>query len=829
MDGVTMVGVTMVGVTMVGVTMAGVTMIGVTMVGVTMVGVTMIGVTMVGVTMAGVTMAGVTMVGVTMAGVTMVGVTMAGVTMVGVTMVDSTMIGVTMIGVTMVGVTMAGVTMVGVTMLGVTMAGVTMAGVTMVGVTMVGVTMAGVTMAGVTMAGVTMVGVTMAGVTMVGVTMVGVTMAGVTMVGVTMAGVTMAGVTMVGVTMVGVTMAGVTMAGVTMVGVTMAGVTVVSLCLCSGGSMFVDEINRSTTRGSRYLLSRFSTRRSSRNGWTLLHKAALSTPRDVYTAARAGVPINAQTSLGWHLVCLKTIRSYQPEHIIDATLSHCLVLFPEDNLTNWKKDLLQTLADVSFGNESSVLFGTVNTDSFMWPNGRSLNIGGTPAESSLLNSFLIFKHIKKDKTCLLLPATNLMTPSVVSFNFPSTLLPDILDGVILFINSNCHTFLNRQGYLNHAGIHRQHILENLFHVPKQDVYSPSSDSCITDPDGINICNSDVESDLDIKSSNEKYLNDAAELQKCERIHPPTSAQFFQDFVSLSKPVIITGATDHWPAFHKWSNDFLRRNFGNRTVHIKMTSDGIYEGVEPKSMWSDKSGKPIPQTVLEKLLYPDLVVVRPASMELLFSEFLDLVENVSLGKVKNMSAYLEYSTIADYFPELNEDISEMEFFKNVLELKHLNLWLSDGNTLGKLHFDPFDNFLCQISGEKELLLYEPHNNTRLYEAHIQEAKLSYDPFSHTFNRDTLLESTSMVMSPVDLSNPDFKRFPKFAVLEPLKCTIKAGEVLYMPAFWWHEVQSRPNSSEHRNLAVNYWYKPFLTREFPCPECQLDVNPEYFHLL
>ncbi|KAH9495846.1 hypothetical protein Btru_015239 [Bulinus truncatus] len=68
--------------------------------------------------------------------------------------------------------------------------------------------------------------------------------------------------------------------------------------LCSGGSMFVDEINRSTTRGSRYLLSRFSTRRSPRNGWTLLHKAALSTPRDVYTAARAGVPINAQTSEG---------------------------------------------------------------------------------------------------------------------------------------------------------------------------------------------------------------------------------------------------------------------------------------------------------------------------------------------------------------------------------------------------------------------------------------------------------------------------------------------------------------------------------------------------
>lgn len=33
---------------------------------------------------------------------------------------------------------------------------------------------------------------------------------------------------------------------------------------------------------------------------------------------------------------------------------------------------------------------------------------------------------------------------------------------------------------------------------------------------------------------------------------------------------------------------------------------------------------------------------------------------------------------------------------------------------------------------------------------------------------------------------YDRFPRFAKARPLSCTISEGDVLYMPAFWWHEV-------------------------------------------
>ena len=64
--------------------------------------------------------------------------------------------------------------------------------------------------------------------------------------------------------------------------------------------------------------------------------------------------------------------------------------------------------------------------------------------------------------------------------------------------------------------------------------------------------------------------------------------------------------------------------------------------------------------------------------------------------------------------------------------------------------PFFYFF-QISGEKEVILFEPHNDF-LYEAHIPEAILSYNATLKQFRRSTLLDSTSMVMTPVDILQP-----------------------------------------------------------------------------
>eukprot|EP00966_Prymnesium_polylepis_P108329 2507444-Prymnesium_polylepis.1 len=49
---------------------------------------------------------------------------------------------------------------------------------------------------------------------------------------------------------------------------------------------------------------------------------------------------------------------------------------------------------------------------------------------------------------------------------------------------------------------------------------------------------------------------------------------------------------------------------------------------------------------------------------------------------------------------------------------------------------------------------------------------------------------MPFSPVRLSAPDLARQPAFARARRLKCEVRAGEVLYLPSFWWHDVRALP---------------------------------------
>ena len=84
----------------------------------------------------------------------------------------------------------------------------------------------------------------------------------------------------------------------------------------------------------------------------------------------------------------------------------------------------------------------------------------------------------------------------------------------------------------------------------------------------------------------------------------------------------------------------------------------------------------------------------------------------------------------------------------------------------------------------MTLFAPHHNENLYEGHIREAQLSYDIETNTFSRTKFLDSTSMVMSPVNIKMPDMMRYPLFAkaIKKSITCTIHKGDVLFMPSFW-----------------------------------------------
>mmetsp|Transcript_1780 Transcript_1780/g.3198 ORF Transcript_1780/g.3198 Transcript_1780/m.3198 type:complete len:188 (-) Transcript_1780:376-939(-) len=76
--------------------------------------------------------------------------------------------------------------------------------------------------------------------------------------------------------------------------------------------------------------------------------------------------------------------------------------------------------------------------------------------------------------------------------------------------------------------------------------------------------------------------------------------------------------------------------------------------------------------------------------------------------------------------------------------------------------------------------------------------------------------SMVNDP---DAPDKSKFPLFLRATPAKVSINAGEMLYLPCGWFHEVTSATDDHEKEDfpghLAVNYWFHPPTTAKFSSP--------------
>jgi len=67
---------------------------------------------------------------------------------------------------------------------------------------------------------------------------------------------------------------------------------------------------------------------------------------------------------------------------------------------------------------------------------------------------------------------------------------------------------------------------------------------------------------------------------------------------------------------------------------------------------------------------------------------------------------------------------------------------------------------------------------------------------------------------NFENPG-KEFPEFSRAVGEIVTLHAGEMLYLPAGWFHEVTSKNSDGSHGHMAFNYWMHPGDSSEFNTP--------------
>jgi peptidyl-lysine (3S)-dioxygenase / protease len=345
---------------------------------------------------------------------------------------------------------------------------------------------------------------------------------------------------------------------------------------------------------------------------------------------------------------------------------------------------------------------------------------------------------------------------------------------------------------------------------------------------------------------DKHEIECASVDAQTLLHNPDL--FMEKYWLKQQPVVIKGyLSESVPV-----GDILAKH-ADKMVGVKLSDSGDFEGVEPVDpYWKEQAAaQTIPDLVIQKLESPHLVVVRAAHEQLSLGEVVPLLLHSSNDSTSTFTAYVEYQSLSAY-PELMQDLLHnrilggaesstmyMPSWLHAAKETEAHIWFGDGRTVGKLHFDRPDNILVQIAGSKEFELVSPINSAILKEGHMREANLGMrrrfgdSRSSREVYRDTLEESTSMVHSPLSIS--DLKAQGGRSV----KCLAEQGDALFVPSFWWHEVTSSPSQTNYTinlqdgqrilelplNMAVNYWFSPLYDKGFPCRTCLKSFNNLY----
>eukprot|EP00890_Picochlorum_soloecismus_P005308 jgi/Picsp_1/5779/NSC_03138-R1_ion channel len=298
-----------------------------------------------------------------------------------------------------------------------------------------------------------------------------------------------------------------------------------------------------------------------------------------------------------------------------------------------------------------------------------------------------------------------------------------------------------------------------------------------------------------------------------------------EYISQRKPVLIDGqpSEEGW-GLSRWSDEYLKAKCGHRFV-----------SVEYRKSLDDDYGK-------------------GNRREMEFSEFIGRVQN------EEQKFYLTSpeQTIGPYgFPDvmvsptldLSSDFPIRPKIAGNLIPNQINLWFgysSCGSSTG-LHHDFHDNFYILLRGKKVFKLYPPEMIHCMYTygqpSHVypngrivysyQEGILpdgshqadvagwkqgspdqdaEYDDFVgiHSDRKDKTdwRGKDPPSFSRVDLKKDfkdilsDFPKFPKSCIT----CTVHAGQTLYLPAGWFHEVTSMSTGKGDGHMALNYWFHP-----------------------
>ncbi|WP_373992100.1 cupin-like domain-containing protein [Duganella sp. BuS-21] len=210
---------------------------------------------------------------------------------------------------------------------------------------------------------------------------------------------------------------------------------------------------------------------------------------------------------------------------------------------------------------------------------------------------------------------------------------------------------------------------------------------------------------------------------------------FRERAAAGLPFLIEGIVGRWP-LAQHPHAILRERHGHMPVRARV-GDYINTAFAPDRAMQDMS----------------------------MAEYLDLAE-----RTQGLPPYLGNLELR----ELNSMCHWPTWFD---KMGPPRFWIGPAGTVTPLHCDYDDNIFAQIWGSKRLFLAPPHHDAFLYP---REA------------------NAILFGSPFDPEAPDYEQFPLARQATMIEVIVHPGDMLYVPAGWYHQVRALTFS-----LSSNRW--------------------------
>ncbi len=206
-------------------------------------------------------------------------------------------------------------------------------------------------------------------------------------------------------------------------------------------------------------------------------------------------------------------------------------------------------------------------------------------------------------------------------------------------------------------------------------------------------------------------------------------EFEQNYLLPQKPVILRGLLKGTKAYEEWDFNYFKKVAGDKTI-------GVFENRESDL---DKTMK-VPHRKMKFAEYLDLIATTPTDLRInLWNIFKDC-------------------------PELMHDFEFPEIRTKFLK-GFPYMFFGGKGSIARMHqdIDMSNVFLTQFQGKRRVVLFSPDYSKLLYRYPLN------------------------VHTGVNVTNPDYDKFPGLKYVRGFECEIKHGDTLFMPGEYWHYIE------------------------------------------